>query len=165
MEFVTQSRDSGVFFTARPDSLASLSEADLSEVLHEMLVQVITASSHRVKSVGLALEVCCDTGRLILAVCEYTSDKTRLPHVGCSVRLPKLQDFWYDLDESGASADMFSIEVTSCVQRVGSIFLSVSMNRRTLICSTLGVDSFWLLVFGSNARPVASEIIRNENGA
>ena len=69
----------------------------------------------------LLFEVNCDTGRLIAAA--TTSDKHASGQVdGCSLRVQEVQDFWYDLLDSGPSDQEFSVRITEHVRELGNAF-------------------------------------------
>lgn len=161
MEYDKHLSSDGLFFTARTDSPATLSEAGLAVLFESMLAQIFRGAGEPIKPAALSLEVGCDTGRIILAI----ADSARSAKVGCSVRLQSLQDVWYDLDENGVSADTFSQSVTDTVREIGYVFHS-SIKRQNAAFPQLATASIDLRVYGTGSRvPVISERIENENEA
>lgn len=154
MEFRKTSDSSEDFFTSVSDCEVGLSDAELTSVLDEMLSLICQADIEHGAYGGealLMLEVCCDTGRLIMAT-GVAVGSSRVTRVGCSVRLRRLQDFWYDLDESGVSGEVFSAELRQRVQQIGAAFYSLATERTHFICTSIKQSAFRAFVFDSNPK-------------
>ena len=96
----------------------------------------------------LFLEVNCDTGRIIISP-STEKDRASGKLDGCAVRLPRLQDFWYDLDESGVSGDVFAAVVRNEIIRIGEQFgIQIEKHIRTFL-SRSTEQSIELVVYGS----------------
>ena len=159
MDFRKTSDSSGDFFTAVSDCEVGLTDAELTSVLDEMLSLICQADIGRGvydSQALLMLEVCCDTGRLIMATGSGVGSSRRT-RVGCSVRLQRLQDFWYDLDESGVSGECFSAELRQRVQHIGAVFHTLATERTQFICASIRQSTFRALLFDSNPKGAVIE--------
>jgi hypothetical protein len=97
----------------------------------------------------LLFEVNCDTGRLIVAA--TTTDRQTSGVVdGCSLRLQAVQDFWYDLLESGPSDQQFSAGVTHKVRELGITFRQVFETELDALKQSCSSNGFTYRVFGSD---------------
>jgi hypothetical protein len=91
--------------------------AELFACLQKEIVGKGTAKNFNL----LLFEVNCDTGRLLAAA--TTSDQHRSGFVdGCSLRVQAVQDFWYDLLDTGPTDQGFSAGITKQVRELGMAF-------------------------------------------
>lgn len=97
----------------------------------------------------LLFEVNCDTGRLIAAA--TTSGQHAAGVVdGCSLRVQKVQDSWYDLLESGPSDEQFSAGITHQVRELGMAFRDRFIPHLEELKRSCSSDGFTYRVFGSD---------------
>lgn len=96
----------------------------------------------------ILIEVNCDTGRLIAGVTTLENQAAGLTD-GCAVRCQSLQDFWYDLDESEMSDDVFDRSIRSKVLEIGRLFREHLVLRLNDITPKASVNGFEFVVYGS----------------
>lgn len=153
MEWLEKSDAKSRFFVA--ESTVGLSGSEFSAFIEELLLfvakQIIGNSSADYDSIFL--EVNCDTGRVILS--PSTEERRASGNLnGCAVWLPRLQDFWYDLDESGVTGDDFSEVIRNEVVRIGKEFgiqIENNLDHIFLDSSNRTID---FVVFGSEPEKV-----------
>ena len=123
-DWIALEGESGRFFVA--ESSRGLEESELSVLLGELLdgwSQHVLGNRELDPRTSLFFEVNCDTGRLILASGTETMRAKGLLD-GCAIRAQSLQDFWYDLDESGASESEFTDGVHEKVRMISEEMLA-----------------------------------------
>lgn len=149
MNWTDKSDRSAPFYVTDSDAL--IDKASLSAVFGSVLDYIgghLASGRWRGAFDTVFLEVNCDTGRILLALSLSTSPGA--PKIGgCAVRMQKLQDFWYDLDESGVDAAEFTSRVKEEVQRIGRIFSGVLADRKAELFRYSSSSSLTLTVYGS----------------
>jgi len=101
----------------------------------------------------LMLEVCCDTGRLIVGASteeRWIAGATD----GCSLRVQDLQDYWYDQLEAGLAEDDFVEVIRRRVEEIGLSFKALVDQSLITIRQKAARPGFKLLVFGSSSDAV-----------
>ena len=130
----------------RGDS-ATTTAAVLTDVF-DFLLSKIVGKGNAAEFDRLFFEVNCDTGRVLAAT--TTNERRENGRIdGCSVRIQEIQDYWYDLIESGISDKEFTQAIASKVTELGQIFhreMSVHLEELRKNCSKHG---FKYIVFGS----------------
>jgi hypothetical protein len=119
----------------------------LAEVMR-FLVLTIIGKGNAAKFDKLLFEVNCDTGRVLAAATTH-ENMTKARIDGCSVRIQKLQDYWYELIDSGMPEKEFENAIADKVVELGQMFhrlLSVHTEELRKNCSDRG---FIYTVFGS----------------
>ena len=130
MNWIDKSDGKVPFFVTESDTLVN--EASLASVFGSVLDYIggHLASGRWVGAVAtVLLEVNCDTGRVLVAL-SSTRTLSASKIGACAVRMQKLQDFWYDLDESGVGAAEFTSRINEEVQRIGQIFSEVLTSKK-----------------------------------
>lgn len=120
--------------------------AFINELVEFVISTIIGDGS--VKYDKLFIEVNCDTGRIIISPSTEEGRASGKLN-GCAVRLPRLQDFWYDLDESGVSGEVFTEGVRNEIIRIGEQFGNQVENHIEALLSRSSKQSIELIVFGS----------------
>jgi hypothetical protein len=142
------------FFDGGESHAANTTQAlrDLFECLQSRIIGTGAARDFDL----LLFEVNCDTGRLISAATTSVQHASSVAD-GCSVRIKEVQDYWYDLLESGQSDAQFSAAVTQMVRELGIAFRDVfvrKLDELNLVCSPHG---FTYRVFGNDPGVVVHE--------
>jgi len=154
MEWIDKSDSKSRFFVSECDS--GIEGAEFIAFISELLLFVsrtVIGDLHPIKYDKLFLEVNCDTGRVIIAS-STDEGRTRGHLDGCAVTLPRLQDFWYDLDESGVSGEKFSESVRNEILRIGKQFGAGIEAHAEVFLSHSSQSSIELVVFGSEPKEV-----------
>lgn len=143
----TDKSDSKSRFLDGGESISTTAEAveELFGCLQAEIVGKGTASNFNL----LLFEVNCDTGRLLAAA--TTTDKHASGTVdGCSLRVQEVQDFWYDLLESGPSDEQFSKGIRQRVLELGNAFRGVFTAHIEELAKSCSGDGFTYRVYGSD---------------
>lgn len=148
MEWVDKSDKGSKFFVGKSD--AATDDTSLTRVFASLLtfLTATLSNSWSGRLGAILFEVNCDTGRILVAL-SAGQPITRECLDGCSLRMQKLQDFWYDLDESGVNGSGFSSRVSDEVKRIGHIFCNVVRARRAELLSMSARGSISVIVYGS----------------
>lgn len=148
MTMWTDKSDSKSRFLDGGESTATTTAGALAELFTCLRTEIVgkgTATDFDL----LLFEVNCDTGRLLAAA--TTSDQHASGTVdGCSLRVQKVQDFWYDLLESGPSDEEFSTGIGQHVLELGKAFREVFMAHLNELARYCSGDGFTYRVFGSD---------------
>lgn len=153
MKWEDKSDSKSRFFTSECDT--SIEGSEFINLINEFLLFIIESlinKSHAHYD-KLFLEINCDTGRIIMSP-STEAGRARGVLDGCAVRLQKLQDFWYDLDESGVSGDQFSENIRDMVLRIGRQFESEIEKLTGIFFLKYNNSFFELIVFGSESEEV-----------
>lgn len=148
MEWLDESDSESRFYVA--ESLTEINGAEFLTFINELVVFVIRTiiGDRSVDYDKLFFEVNCDTGRILISPStEEGRASGKLD--GCAVRLPRLQDFWYDLDESGVSGEVFTEVVRNEIIRIGEQFGNQVENHIDALLLRSSKQSIELIVFGS----------------
>tara|TARA_B100001093_G_C26766399_1_gene988090 strand:- start:127 stop:609 length:483 start_codon:yes stop_codon:yes gene_type:complete len=153
MKWLDNSDSESRFYVS--ESSTELDGTEFSSFINEVLVFIKDKimSERSVEYDKLFLEVNCDTGRLIISP---STEKARAVGSldGCAIRLPRLQDVWYDLDESGVSGEVFSEGIKNEIIRIGELF-GLEIDKQVESFSiNFSQSSFELIVFGSEPEKV-----------
>jgi hypothetical protein len=149
LEWIDNSDSTSHFYSALSDG--SIDEVQLKSIVVEVL-QFMSTRFLQDKAAQqydtLFIEVNCDTGQIIVSI---SNEETRINGSinGCSLRLVKLQDFWYDLDESGISGTEFCERINDKVLQIGMLFSHVLEMEGNLLRFELKKQALKLVVFGS----------------
>ncbi len=101
----------------------------------------------------LMLEVCCDTGRLIVGASTEERWKGGATD-GCSLRVQELQDYWYDQVDAGLADDDFVEAIRRRVEDIGLSFKALVDQSHPTLRAKAAQPGFKLLVFGSSSDAV-----------
>lgn len=122
------------------DSLADLCDCLINEIIGRDNTDAIDL---------LLLEVNCDTGRL-LAAATTAENHSRGMVDECSLRVQEIQDFWYDLLESGPTDEEFTSGVTERIRELGIAFRGVLLPHVEELRRSCSPEGFKFIVFGSD---------------
>lgn len=104
----------------------------------------------------LLFEVNCDTGRLIAAAstsARYTSGAAD----ACSLRVQHVQDYWYDLLDSGATDEEFHTRISQEVKRLGTAFRNTFFPHIEELKRSCSPNGFTYRVLGNDPGVVIYE--------
>jgi hypothetical protein len=130
------------------DEGATSVDAILTEVIAFLLSNII-GKRNAADFDRLFLEVNCDTGRVLVAA--TTHEKRRKGQIdGCSVRIQRIQDHWYDLVESGKPDQEFTQAIAAKVTEVGQICRRIISEHLAELRKSCSKQGFRYIVFGSD---------------
>jgi hypothetical protein len=144
----TDKSDSKTRFLDGGESTATTTAGALAELFACLQTEIVgrgTATNFNL----LLFEVNCDTGRLLAAATTSGQHASGIVD-GCSLRVQEVQDFWYDLLESGPSDEQFSTGITQYVLELGKAFRDVFMTRVKELALSCSGDGFTYRVYGSD---------------
>lgn len=130
-----------------------LSDKDTTVALAELfrcLQAEIIAKANAGEFDLLLFEVNCDTGRLIAAASTSVRRAVGLVD-GCSIRLQKLQDFWYDQLANDPSDEQFVAEVKEQVRNLGMMFRSKFIPFQDELIRLSAYGAFTYIVYGGGS--------------
>lgn len=148
MKWLDKSDSKSRFYIS--ESSSEIYGAMFSSLIQELVLFIFETiiGNHITDYDKLFLEVNCDTGRIIISPStEENRDSGKID--GCSVRLQRLQDFWYDLDESGVSGEVFNEKVRNEMVRIGEQFGIELENHLEALLLKSSKQSIELIVFGN----------------
>ncbi|QDT64702.1 hypothetical protein [Calycomorphotria hydatis] len=92
------------------------------------------------------LKINTDSGRLI--ACATTKEKYSAGVAdGCCIRCQAVQNYWYNLDDSGVADDVFEIKITEHSKEIGAHFkkmLNENVDEIFAKCS-VGDATYWII--------------------
>lgn len=119
------------------------------EVLFDYFNKHLLGSGNTKEFDLLLCEINCDTGRIILAATTHEKRNKKLID-GCSLRIQKIQDYWYDLNESGLPEEswvLFSKMILAYAHELGLKLKEIILKHLEKLKQECSVKGFAFLMY------------------
>lgn len=145
------------FYIGEIQSDEPISIEDAVDFLFAFMQEKILGVGNAINFDVLMFEVNCDTGRLIAGASTDLGWKSNRTD-GCSIRVQKVQDYWYDLIDANVAADQFSQLIKKRVVEIACLFKEHVMSALGELRAKSDGKAIKFMVFGSNS----GEIVTSE---